>query len=279
MRLVNNLKTVLITGGTRGVGLELAKMFKKQNYNVIITGRDSNYSKKIAKKLNNINTNGIVKGYKLDFLDINGSSKLLNKLQDKTIQPTILINNAGVLMLDNINNITDKRLDTMFKVNTYGPILLSKLCKDHIWKTREGGILFNSPPYQIDNKTTHLMPYMQSKLAQTTFMKSLANSIPQSIPTDKHNIIVASFWTNYPLLTDAIIKRGIGKEEDCMHPAILSDTIKELLFNTKNVSSYNGKEIIDEDFLNKRKIDITKYKMSKNVSKLDKLFMNHLIKK
>ena len=105
-------------------------------------------------------------------------------------------------------------------------------------------------------------------------MKSLANSIPY----ENHNIVVSSFWTNYPLLTDAIIKRKIGNEEDCMHPYILAHTIKELLFNTDKRILYNGKEIIDDDFLSSKNIDFSIYKMSQNVPKLDQLFMKHLLK-
>jgi short-subunit dehydrogenase len=275
MYLSKELNTVLVTGGTRGVGLEIAKMFKLNNFDVVITGRDKKYAQYIAKKLNNeYYSKSRASGYKLDFLDLDSSSNLLNKLDSKKIKPSYVINNAGVLMLNSINELTEKQLHTMFRVNTFGPMLLTKLCKESIWNNKEGGILFNSPPYKIDEKTTHLMPYMQSKLAQTTFMKSLANSIPY----EHHNILVSSFWTNYPLLTDAIIKRKIGKEEDCMHPKILADTVKEIVINTENRIIYNGKEIIDEEFLIHNNKDLSLYQMSKNVQKLDQLFMKHLIK-
>ncbi len=275
MKLSKELNTALITGGTRGVGLEIAKMFKQRNFNVIITGRDSEYAMSMANKLNNdYPSRSAVKGYKLDFTNLHESSELLNSLESQDLKPSYLINNAGVLFLNDIHNVTDKQMDTMLKVNTYGPMLLTRLCIGHIWENREGCILFNSPPYKIDDKTTHLMPYMQSKMAQTTFMKSLANSIPY----ENHNIVISSFWTNYPLLTDAIIKRKIGNEEDCMHPYILAHTIKELLFNTDKRIQYNGKEIIDDDFLSSKNIDFSIYKMSQNVPKLDQLFMKHLLK-
>ena len=45
-------QTALITGGTRGVGKEIASMFKKRGYNVIITGRDTNNAKLIAEEIN-----------------------------------------------------------------------------------------------------------------------------------------------------------------------------------------------------------------------------------
>ena len=63
-----------------------------------------------------------------------------------------------------------------------------------------GGILFNTPPYNIHDKTSYLLPYMQTKLAQTTLMKSLANS------NLNNNALICGFWTNFPLSTDAIYK-------------------------------------------------------------------------
>ena len=265
-------QTALITGGTRGVGKEIADMFKKRGYNVIITGRDTNNAKLIAEEINKkyADKDGIAQGYKLDFTNMAGSRKLLAKLEKGEIRPTYLINNAGVLMFDNMRNITEKHLDIMFKVNVIGPMYLTKLCMNDIRKNNYGAILFNSPPYRIDNKTKYLLPYMQTKLAQTTFMHSLSNLHLSS------DVLVSSFWTKYPLMTDAIISRGIGNIEECMHPSILSRTIEELLFNTANRVYYNGKVILDDDFLKNQNIDVKQYKMGKDVPSLDSLFLKYL---
>ena len=265
-------QTALITGGTRGVGKEIADMFKKRGYNVIITGRDTNNAKLVAEEINKKypDKDGIAQGYKLDFTNMVGSRKLLAKLEKGEIRPTYLINNAGVLMFDNMRNITEKHLDIMFKVNVMGPMYLTRLCIDDIWKHNYGAILFNSPPYRIDNKTKYLLPYIQTKLAQTTFMHSLSNLHLSS------DVLVSSFWTKYPLMTDAIISRGIGNIEECMHPSILSRTIEELLFNTANRVYYNGKVILDDDFLKNQNIDVNQYKMGKDVPSLDSLFLKYL---
>lgn len=283
------LKTALVTGGTRGVGKEITKMFLDRNINVIMTGRNIENVKQIEYEINKNNkinkTNKArVTGYKLDFTDLEGSSKILYKLKNKEIKPTYLINNAGVLMMDNMNNITPKRMEILYLVNTFGPLLLTKYCMEDMWKKKYGAILFNSPPYIIDDKTKYLMPYMQTKLAQTTFMKSLAHSLIDEKNNNKNtetNILVSSFWTNYPLLTDAILKNGVGSEEDCMHPSILAKTVEELLFNTPNREDYIGSEIIDKTFLEEKNIDITNFKINnnKNIDKLDDLFLKYLNKK
>jgi short-subunit dehydrogenase len=268
----NKLKTAIITGSTRGVGKELAKMFLRNNYNVIVTGRNINNAIKVADELNsNKYTVAYARGYYLNYNNINKSSKLLNSLEHKEIIPNFLINNAGALNTKNLNDVSLKTIDIMTHANMIGPLIMSKYCIDIIKNNNEyGGILFNTPPYNIDDKTSYLLPYMQTKLAQTTLMKSLANL------NLNNNALICGFWTNFPLSTDAIINKNIGTLDNCMHPSILSDTIEELIFNTINPHQYNSKVIIDEDFLNEKNISLNRYKMGKNVKKLDDLFMSYL---
>lgn len=268
----NKFKTALITGSTRGVGKEIAKMFLKNNYNVVITGRNINYAKKVADELNSSKYSlAHAKGYYLNYDNISKCSNLLNSLENKEIIPNFLINNAGALNTKNLNDVSLKTIDTMANANMIGPLIMSKYCINIIKNTNEyGGILFNTPPYKIDDKTTYLLPYMQTKLGQTTLMNSLANS------NLNNNALICGFWTKYPLSTDAIINRNIGTLDNYMHPSILSDTIEELIFNTNNPWRYNSKVIIDEDFLTEKNISLKKYKMGKNIKKLDDLFMGHL---
>lgn len=271
----NKLKTAIVTGSTRGVGKEIAKMFLKNNYNVVITGRNINDALNVADELNSKkNTKAYAKGFYLNYDNIHNSSKLLNSLENKEIIPNFLINNAGALNTRNLDNISLKTIDILTRTNMIGPLIMSKYCIDIVKNKDEyGGILFNIPPYIIDDKTTYLLPYMQTKLAQTTFMKSLANS------NLNNKALICGFWTNYPLSTDAIINRNIGSLDNCMHPSILSDTLEHLIFKTENPWQHNSKVIIDGDFLNHNNISIDKYKMGENIKKLDELFMNHLIKK
>ena len=271
----NKLKTALITGSTRGVGKEIAKMFLKNDYNVVITGRNIDDAKKVADELNSKKYSlAYARGYYLNYDNISKSFNLLNSLENKDIIPNFLINNAGALNTKNLNDVSLKTINTMTNANMIGPLIMSKYCINIIKNTNEyGGILFNTPLYKIDDKTTYLLPYMQTKLAQTTLMKSLANS------NLNNKALICGFWTKYPLSTDAIISRNIGNLDNCMHPSILSDTIEELIFNTNNPWRYNSKVIIDKDFLTERNISLNKYKMGKNIKKLDDLFIDYLKKK
>ena len=93
-------------------------MFKQRNFNVIITGRDSEYTMSMANKLNNdYPSRSAVKGYKLDFTNLHESSDLLNSLESRDLKPSYLINNAGVLFLNNISLDTKKLQNDKFELN------------------------------------------------------------------------------------------------------------------------------------------------------------------
>ena len=113
-------------------------MFLNRNVNVIMTGTNIENVKKIEHILNSrvvkSNIKARVTGYELNFTDLDNSNILLNKLKNKEIKPTYLINNAGALMLNNIKNVTPRKMKIMYEVNTFGPLLLTKYCIDEMFK-------------------------------------------------------------------------------------------------------------------------------------------------
>tara|TARA_Y100000389_G_scaffold32717_1_gene27814 strand:+ start:387 stop:719 length:333 start_codon:yes stop_codon:yes gene_type:complete len=84
-----------------------------------------------------------VKGFELDFLNLK-NNKLLHLLETNHIIPNFLINNASTFDFNNINHISNKNIDTLFKVNVIGHLILSKYCLNIIINNYFGAILFNS---------------------------------------------------------------------------------------------------------------------------------------
>jgi short-subunit dehydrogenase len=84
-------KTALITGASLGIGLELAKVFAKNNHDLVLVARSADKLNALAKELNNVKTMVIVKD-----LSIPGSGKeIFDELNAKNIQIDVLVNNAG----------------------------------------------------------------------------------------------------------------------------------------------------------------------------------------
>lgn len=264
------MKRVLITGGTRGIGFKIAEKLSNSGYKVFITGRDGYQAKSIAKLLDP--TSNKVSGVELDLTSMASIQKMSNFSKEYMIDT--LIHNAGMLSRDTLDSVSETRFEKMMMVNTLGPMLLTKYMLPHMLtstvKQGEGSVLFFCPPYAIDKKTSLLTPYMQTKLAQTTFMRSIANMVKDT------NIRVAGFWTNYPIYTDALTHRQIGKKENCMDPMIIAEFVKLLLED--DPKKISGQVLIDSNYLPSNGVDPLNFALGNEIKGLDQLFMENLKK-
>ena len=108
------MKTVLITGGNKGIGLELTKSFLDLEYNVIVIARD----------FENVAFNNKVTCIPYDLTNVEGIPKLIASLGDIDI----LINNAGVMYSLPYDRYPQDKVDTMLKINLEAPIKLIEAC-------------------------------------------------------------------------------------------------------------------------------------------------------
>lgn len=125
-------KTAIITGGTRGIGKSISELLWKMGCNVIITGTgrgEQITSRKIRFRY-----------LKLDFLvpdSIHNFVKSIKKLP----KIDILINNAGINVIESIDKIDKKNWDQLLQVNLTGPMILMKSVANIMKKANYGRIL------------------------------------------------------------------------------------------------------------------------------------------
>ncbi|GAB3959568.1 SDR family oxidoreductase [Spirosoma harenae] len=81
--------TVLITGGSAGIGLEIAKLFDQKGNHVIITGRDENRLQKAAAQLHNVTP------IQCDVTNETEVNQLIERVYTDFPELTIVVNNAG----------------------------------------------------------------------------------------------------------------------------------------------------------------------------------------
>lgn len=257
----------LVTGGTKGVGFEIVKSMVQNNIPTLFTGRDSLEIREAEIKQNEIQPN-FAKGIELDFSNMNSIQNFLKTKEVNQFQPNILVHNAGYLSIRPYEKPIN--VQKLFLVNAIGPIILTQHFLPSMIKNDNGHIFFNAPPLNFDKKVKFLTPYLQSKFAQTTYMKSLAYILHNK------NISANTVWTSFPLWTDAISKRGIGKKEDCMHPSIVSRVMEEIMFE-EDPLFFKGNEIIDEEYLVSKGIPLSTFALGQNSGiHLDDLFLQKL---
>lgn len=123
-------KTALVTGGNKGIGLEVTKAFLALNYDVIILARDfKNFE---------LSTHPNVKTIVFDLIQVDAISALIASLP----AIDILINNAGIMYAIPYQNYKNDHINTMLKINLEAPVkLIEEVAKTMLEK---GGRIVNN---------------------------------------------------------------------------------------------------------------------------------------
>ncbi len=173
------MKTVVITGSTRGLGYEMAKVFLRSGWNVVINGVNEARLKSAAQCLTAEKGAGNVLGVAGDVK----SSADIQNIMDITILKfgavDIWINNAGVNQPSKAMwELTDSEIDSILGIDLRGAIIGTKIATIQMEKQPEGGIIYNVEGYgSNDAMMLGLNMYGTSKRAITHFTKAFAKEL------------------------------------------------------------------------------------------------------
>ena len=193
--------TVVITGSARGLGYEMAKCFRKKNFNVVISDILDKDIAEAKEKLSKEKGNGTVLGIKCDITKGNDLDNLIKcvKKEYKTID--YWINNAGVNQPDKlIWQLTDEEVSKMIDIDLKGTIIATK----HVMKVMEKqdfGRIYTVEGHGSNNAIIPgLSIYGTAKRGVTYFIKALAKECEKN----KLDIIVGALSPGI-MITDFIV--------------------------------------------------------------------------
>ena len=159
-------KKVFISGSTKGIGFETARLFLEEGARVIINGRTNKSVESALISLNNDNVSGLVGDFMNDFQ----VKKLIDHIPDDI---DILVNNVGVFRGKEFKDETVEDWNDHFKVNLMSGVQLSKHFLPEMIKRDWGRIIF------ISSECATLIPsdllsYSVSKASINVFSSGLA---------------------------------------------------------------------------------------------------------
>jgi len=169
------MKTVVITGSARGLGFEMAKVFRKNDWNVVLSDLDEQKLKAAKSKLEKVEGNSQVAYAVCDVTNSEDIKHLIQVAKEEFLKIDIWINNAGVNQPEKpIWELTDEEINTVLNVDLKGAILGSKYALEEMMSEHEGAI-YNIEGYgSNDAKMLGLSVYGTSKRAITYFTQALA---------------------------------------------------------------------------------------------------------
>jgi len=118
-------KRAVITGGSDGIGLGIAKAFVENGADIIIIGRNKNKLKHAKSQLSNI-ADREVHCIQADLSDCQNLPAVAEQVFEIWTEIDILVNNAGVAIFSAFENVTPNELDSLINLNIKAPYLFSQ---------------------------------------------------------------------------------------------------------------------------------------------------------
>ncbi len=163
-------QSVLITGGTGGIGHACAEQFLKAGAKVTITGRDQTKLDKLVSELEQNGRN--VSGIKVDVTDSKSVSEMAEKVIENHGGIDVLVNAFGTGMIQPLHDIDPVEAANVLNVNILGTFLVTQEVTRHMASAKKGNvIMFPGILGKTVMKNTSI--YSASKYAVTGFTKAL----------------------------------------------------------------------------------------------------------
>ena len=161
-------KTVIVTGGTRGIGASLANAFCLTGAKVLITGtkNEDDVNLDISNHKNNVHY------HQLDLLSNESVQQFLYAV-NKLDKVDVLINNAGVNKIKTISEISEEDWDWINAVNLKGPFLLSRNVSEKMKQQESGKIINIASIFSVVSKEKRAA-YSTTKWGLIGFTKAVA---------------------------------------------------------------------------------------------------------
>jgi len=162
---------VLITGGSSGIGLELAKQFAVNGYEIILTA--SNPDRLLAAKRTIENCHHVsVSAYAFDLAKPGTSELLYEAVKADGHEIDVLVNNAGIGTIGATEQIPTEKDEALMVLNMMAPVVLTKLFLKDMYKRKAGKILnvCSTGAYQPG-------PYTSTYYASKSFLLSYTKAV------------------------------------------------------------------------------------------------------
>ena len=258
MSLAN--KVVFITGGSRGIGLEIGKRAARDGAKIVLAAKTAEPHPKLPGTIFTAADEIIEAGGEALplILDVRDEENVL-KAVEETVSHfggiDICVNNASAISLTKTPDTDMKRYDLMHQINGRGTYLVSKYCIPHLKKSSNPHILNLAPP--LDMKAKWFGPHLAYTMAKFT-MSMCVLGMAEELKAD--GIAVNGLWPRTAIAT-AAVKNVLGGEElmnISRKPEIMADAAYEIFI--KDSKEFTGNFCIDDLVLHESGVkDFTKY--------------------
>ena len=231
-------KIVLVTGASRGIGLEAAKRFSKEGYKVIGSSRaDFNLGELIG--------DDSAISVQLDLMSKQSIKNLFADLKSEDLLPSVLVNNAGITKDQLFLRMKDEDWDDVIETNLNGLFRVTKAFIKPMVKNKFGRVINISSVAGLMGNSGQVN-YSSSKSAMVGFSRSLAKELGSRNITS--NVVAPGFIeTDMTTFLNDDEKVEVSKNIPMKRFGTVQDVAKCIVFLASDEANYITGQTISVD--------------------------------
>ena len=231
-------KIVLVTGASRGIGLEAAKHFSKEGYKVIGSSRgDFNLGELIGDES--------AISVQLDLMSKESIKNLFADLKSEDLLPSVLVNNAGITKDQLFLRMKDEDWDDVIETNLNGLFRVTKAFIKPMVKNKFGRVINISSVAGLMGNSGQVN-YSSSKSAMVGFSRSLAKELGSRNITS--NVVAPGFIkTDMTTFLNDDEKVEVSKNIPMKRFGTVQDVAKCIVFLASDEANYITGQTISVD--------------------------------
>jgi citronellol/citronellal dehydrogenase len=241
-------RTAFISGGSRGIGLEIARTLANAGANIALIAKTDSPHPKLPGTIHDAADE--LRGLGADVLPIVGDIRDEARVADAVALTAerfggidFCINNASALNLADVATLPVARFDLLQSVNVRGTFVVTQACLPHLRRSEHAHVLTISPPLNLDPKWFAPAAYTVSKYGMTIVTLGIART--------EHGQRVAGncLWPLTTIATAAVANLLGGEEmvRRSRTPRIVADAAAIVL--RRDPAGFTGNTAIVEDVL------------------------------
>ena len=172
------MKTVLITGASRGIGRAIAKLFAAQEYNVVINYcKNAEGAAALEREINASYPHALA--LRADVADRAQVDDMVRRSLERFGRVDVLVNNAGIARQELLSDVREEEWDRMFDVNVKGMFHCTQAVLPGMLRAKRGKIVNLSSVWGLTGASCEVC-YSASKAAVIGFTRALAKEVGPS---------------------------------------------------------------------------------------------------
>ena len=229
----------LITGGSKGIGLELAKQFAKAHYDLILVARNSN---ELAAAVDDLKPFGVeVDTFAADVSTLDFCSRLAQQFTDKLPRIEVLVNNAGTGRIGMLHTLSQTELEQILALNVVALTRLTQFFLQQFLVAKRGKILNVASTAAFTPG-----PYYSTYHASKAYVVSFSNALAQEYR--EQGIIVSALC---PGVVDTTFHQTTGTDKTNIRSKFQNSMSAQAVAEIGFAGLMQGKRVIVPGIMNK----------------------------